>query len=568
MSLYHKLTSTLVLFSVLCAVQSAERDPLGAARQFIANYENTVRPLEIAQQTAEWNADVTGTEAAFKAKEEAQNRLDAALSDPTRIGALKQIRDGLKNSKQAVDSVVGREIEVLYLTYLGKQLDPALLKQIAAKESKIGKTFNAYRARVDGKELTDSEVREILKTSRDSQQRKAVWEASKAVGALVEPDLKELVGLRNQAAQKLGFKNYHVMALYLNEQEQRDILRLFDELDTLTRKPFRAAKKRIDENLAKLSGVQPADLRPWHYQDPFFQEPPANDTAPIAAVYAHADILKLCRDYYAGIGLPVDAVLARSDLYEKPGKYPHARCADIDREGDVRVIANIVPNEYWAGTMLHELGHSVYASINIPKQVPYILRGPAHSLTTEGVAMMFEQASLDTAWMTGMGLTVSDIKAAEASAAEARRNHLLIFAAWAQVMFRFEMALYDRPGQDLNKLWWGLVERYQGVRRPENRNAPDYAAKIHIAQYPAYYHNYLMGQLFASQLHHTIAREVLKTAPSRALYIGRKEVGEFMKKKVFAPAATRPWNEFIEFATGEKLNPKAFAEDFKPRKVD
>ena len=61
-------------------------------------------------------------------------------------------------------------------------------------------------------------------------------------------------------------------------------------------------------------------------------------------------------------------MIARSDLYEKPGKSPHAFCTDIDREGDVRVLANIVPNEYWMGTMLHELGHSVYSQQEHPAE--------------------------------------------------------------------------------------------------------------------------------------------------------------------------------------------------------
>jgi len=42
-------------------------------------------------------------------------------------------------------------------------------------------------------------------------------------------------------------------------------------------------------------------------------------------------------------------------------------------------------------TMLHELGHSVYSSKNIPRTMPYVLRTEAHILTTEGVAMMFER---------------------------------------------------------------------------------------------------------------------------------------------------------------------------------
>ena len=112
----------------------------------------------------------------------------------------------------------------------------------------------------------------------------------------------------------------------------------------------------------------------------------------------------MCREFYAGIGLPIDDVLARSDLYEKPGKSPHAFCTDIDREGDVRVLANIVPNEYWMGTMLHELGHAVYSSKNIPRELPYVLRTEAHILTTEGVAMMFERFSKSADWLEEMGV--------------------------------------------------------------------------------------------------------------------------------------------------------------------
>src|SRR6185369_12293815 len=99
--------------------------------------------------------------------------------------------------------------------------------------------------------------------------------------------------------------------------------------------------------------------------------------------------------------------------------------------------------------------------------------------------------------------------------------------------------------------------------RPEGRNAPDYASKIHIVVAPAYYHNYMMGQLFASQVHHAIADKVLKTSPATANYTGHREVGEFMKTRVFAPGRVFPWNELTRYATGADLNPSAFAADFK-----
>ena len=130
-------------------------------------------------------------------------------------------------------------------------------------------------------------------------------------------------------------------------------------------------------------------------------------------------------------------------------------------------------------------------------------------------------------------------------------------------MFRFEMAMYANPEQDLNGLWWKLVERYQGLKRPDGRNAPDYASKIHVVSAPCYYHNYLLGQLFASQVHYTIAREVLKSDPATALYTGRPEVGEFLRKRVFAPGRTLRWNDLTLFATGEALNAADFAADLK-----
>jgi peptidyl-dipeptidase A len=542
-------------------VESAPPGPADDARRFIEEHEARLRPLEKAVQLAWWDANVTGEDRAFQAKEEAQNRYDAALADPARFADLKRVREALRVRPGTVEDLVARQIEVLYLQYLEKQVDPALLKRMTAKANAVEKAFNVYRAKVGGKELTDSEVRKVLKESKDSAERRRVWEAQKGVGAVVASDLRELVALRNEAARKLGFKDYHGMQLSLNEQSQEEVLALFDRLHELTREPFLAAKSEIDAKLATAYGIPGGDLRPWHYHDPFFQEPPGIYETDLDAAYAGADILALCRAFYAGIGLPIDDVIARSDLYEKKGKSPHAFCTDIDREGDVRVLANIVPNEYWMGTMLHELGHAVYSSKNIPRSLPYVLRTEAHILATEGVAMLLERFSKSAGWLEGMGVVVRDPRGFDETGRKMRRNRLLIFAAWCQVMLRFEKEMYADPSRDLNALWWDLVEKYQLLRRPEGRNAPDYASKIHIVSAPCYYHNYLMGELFASQVHRAISREVLKQPPAGALYNGRKDVGEFLKARVFAPGRSLKWNELTRHATGEPLGASAFAEE-------
>src|SRR6185503_15095725 len=101
---------------------------------------------------------------------------------------------------------------------LEKQVPADLLKKITSKANAIEQSFNVFRARVDSTEMTDSEVRKVLKESKDSARRKAVWEASKEVGPVIERDLRELVALRNEAARRLGFRDYHVLQLHLNEQ--------------------------------------------------------------------------------------------------------------------------------------------------------------------------------------------------------------------------------------------------------------------------------------------------------------------------------------------------------------
>ena len=77
---------------------------------------------------------------------------------------------------------------------------------------------------------------------------------------------------------------------------------------------------------------------------------------------------------------------------------------------------------------------------------------------------------------------------------------------------------------------------------------------------PAYYHNYLMGQLFADQVLHAIARDALNGVdPAKASFVGNKGVGDFLKSRIFAQGRSLDWNGLTKHATGEALNAKAFA---------
>jgi peptidyl-dipeptidase A len=129
-------------------------------------------------------------------------------------------------------------------------------------------------------------------------------------------------------------------------------------------------------------------------------------------------------------------------------------------------------------------------------------------------------------------------------------------------MYRFEKALYENPDQDLNKLWWDLVEKYQMMKRPADRNMPDWATKIHIATSPCYYHNYLLGELFASQIYFHLAKEAGQPENMNFSFTNDAKAGEFFRNSIFAVGAKYYWNDMIEKATGEKLTAKYFAKQF------
>src|SRR5690606_7703611 len=210
-----------------------------------------------------------------------------------------------------------------------------------------------HRAEIDGAPRTDNEIRKILEQEADTPLRRAAWEASKEIGAKVAAPLRALARRRNDAARMLGFPDYYTMELELQEIVPAELERIAADVELRTAAPFARAKAAVDDALARRMGVAPESLRPWHYADPFFQElPPAGDVD-LDALFAGHDVVELARTYYASIGLPVDAVLARSDLYERPGKDQHAFCTDMDREGDVRILCNVKNDARWMGTMLH-----------------------------------------------------------------------------------------------------------------------------------------------------------------------------------------------------------------------
>jgi len=539
-----------------------ERDRRAALASLVDSVVAEIEPLYLRLNHAVWDANLTGA----PEHERESARLEAELRGVFARAAPYARLTAIEAAGGVDDPLLERQRELLRNAFRANQLPPETIAHIVRLEKGLESRFNTFRATLDGERVGDNALRQVLRESDDGARRRRAWEASKQIGAEVAADLLALVRLRNQAARTLGFTDHYAMALELKDElTEPQLFSWLDEIEAGTRAPFQLYKRALDERLRQRFAITTAELRPWHYGDPFFQEAPA-PAVRLDPWFEGKSLEDLTRRFFAAVGFDLDDLLARADLYEKPGKCQHAFCMSIDRGADVRVLCNVRPDEYWMGTLLHEFGHAVYDR-HIDPSLPFLLREPAHVLTTEATAMLFGRLSKNAAWLRRYaGMPAEEAGRAAAASQRAIADQLLVQTRWTLVMAHMERALYRDPSQDLNHLWWDLVERFQGVHRPEHRDAPDWAAKIHFSVAPVYYHNYLLGEVMASQLQRALLGVVGGEGDQRwERLVASPEVGRYLSARLFGSGRSLAWPESVRRATGEELSPAAFLDELSGR---
>ncbi len=506
--------------------------------------QSEIEPLVAAASEATWQLNVTSDDHWEKESARLDIELRTVLSRSEPYAFLR-----VASEAENLDPLLHRQAVLLRNNHAPNQLSPETIERIVKLEKVVESLFNTFRADLDGERVSENRIREILETSDDLGLRERAWEASKQIGAQVEKPLLELVAVRNDAARELGYANYYSMSFELDELDEDEVFETLDSVLAGSQEPYERYKARLDAGLAKRFGVAVEELRPWHYADPFFQEAPATDLD-LDRWFAARSLEDVAVEYFDEVGFDVRPILARSDLYERDNKCQHAFCMDVDRKGDVRILCNLTATEYWTATLLHELGHGVYDD-GVDQTLPYFLRTAAHTLTTEAAAMLFGRLSRSPMWLVRYaGMPAAEAADVASTLDAARVAQLMHGARWIPVMANFERALYRDPTRDLNSLWWDLVERFQLVPRPDGRDAPDWAAKIHFSTAPAYYQNYLLGEILASQLQ----AHLLEVTGGWERYVESPEVAMFLNERLFSLGRSTDWRGAIEHATGRSLD--------------
>lgn len=521
---------------------------------FMNQYQQDYKKLYCDVSYTWWNSMILGTSESFEKASAASLEMAKYHSNPEKYQELKNLR------AQATEAspLEQRAAYVAERAFEQNQIPEELNQKIIELSSEIEQLFQNQRAVYQGKTYTNNELLDLLEKETDSQKRYIIWDALKQVGELVAPKVVELAKLRNEAAQKLGYNNYWEMTVSFQEFSPEELIQIFTDLEEKTRPLFKEIKEELDSELKKKFSID--RIMPWHYDNPFFQQAPPSAKINLNEFYSDItgqDIVDTSIRFYQTLGFDVSSIIENSDLFEKEGKSQHGFCNNMNLDGDVRILCNIKPDVEWMDTQLHELGHAIY-DFNVARTLPYNLRTANHIFTTEGVAQYFGALARNPEWLVNnRGVSSEKANAIKNDLIEQRLREQLIFCRWTIVMTFFEKALYENPEQDLNALWNSMTEKFQLLEVQPNRNKADWASKPHFVIAPVYYHNYMLGELFGSQLRNSLTKESNGDL---------KKFGQLLDERVFKPGASARWEDFVKDATGEELSVDAFINELKSAK--
>jgi len=520
-------------------------------KQLITPLTEKISLKSLQLNRALWILETTGSSDAADLKASLDYELRKLFSDPVIYKQLLEF-----SSESSIKSeLLKRELNVLIRAFKQNLISDSYLSDISKKEAKLLLSYANFRPTIDNAAVSENDIRSILKTENDPALRKKAWNASKEIGMVLAPQILSLVKTRNLAAKSAGFRDYFQMQLELTEVDEEWLFKTLDELVVTSESAYSNTIEEI-ENIQMLRFNVPSnELGPWSYSEPFSQEDPLN-TQRLDDFLTNTDFLDLNRKFYNNMGIDIEPIIKKSDFYERKGKNQHAFCINMDRASDIRTLNNVQPTIKWLETLLHEFGHAIY-ELGIDQSLSWTLREPPHMITTEAMALLAGRFAYRGDILKNV-IPKSDNQSAYIKEAEnGLKRRQLIFSRFVTVMTHFERELYQDPSQDLNKLWWSLVEKYQKIKAPKKRDGKqDWAAKYHIGLAPVYYYSYLLGELFASKIEETILQR------TGIKGIDHVEAGKFLKDKLFFPGNKMRWNDLIVHVTGSELTADSWINQF------
>lgn len=445
------------------------------------------------------------------------------ISDPETFAVVRQGKP-LVSDKEDV-----RRVELLESDLLLAQVESSL-PVTKARDSLVNIDIE-FRADFDGQKRSQSYLYRLYRTDADRFRRESAFRAYNRIGDTLAGGLEQLIRLRNQGATKLGATNFFTLMFKHQGLDAPRYLSILNTLDSLSAPQYRDILNKAQDRLG-FDRLEIWDLA-YAYAD-------ANRTGDY---YFPADSqFSMISRSLKALGYDLDKLPIYFDLQPRSDKSQLAYAFPIKPPYDVRVLANVTDGYQSARTLMHEIGHALHMT-HISQDRALFVNGVSESWQ-EGMAQLVAALMDQPDWLVRYAGMPPETATAFLRA-KAEQDIIYLRTTIMRLMWEYEA--YQNPGQDLNKLYWDLFERYMML--PRHDDLKPWASIIHYTTHPVYVHNYLFGDMITAQSLEALLRMY-------ATVIDNPSVGAFLNQNYFRFGARYEWRDLLERGTGERLDPQ------------
>ena len=505
--------------------------------------------------------------------------------------ATKLAKQAARFNGVAVDPVTARKLKLLKLYLVLPAPDrPGAAAELANLSTKLDSTYSTGKFTYKGKTLTLNDAEELMASSRDPAELKALWEGWHSIAPPMKGDYAKLVTLANEGSVGLGFKD--TGALWRSNYDMEpdafatETDRLWKQVEPFYKKLHCYVRARLNEKYG--SAVQPrtgpirADLlgNMWAQEWGHIYDVVAPKTATssydldkllASHGYTAVKMAQTGEGFYSSMGFaPLPKTFWERSLLERPRDREvvcHASAWDVDDKQDIRVKACLKPTAEDFVTIHHELGHNYYQRAYSTQ--PYLFKGAANDGFHEAIGDFAALSAVTPTYLKQIGL-LDTVPGAEEDIPYLLKTALdkIAFLPFGLLVdrWRWEVFSGEVTPDHYNDAWWKLRLQYQGLTPPGPRPADafDPAAKYHVPGNTPYT-RYFLARIYQFQFHRAACEQMGWKGPlHRCSVYGQKEVGQKFNA-MMELGQSQPWPQTLAvFTKDSKTDASAVAAYFKP----
>jgi peptidyl-dipeptidase A len=567
------------------ASDSAPSEPTPAeALEFVVKAEADLAQESDYQNHAGWvqATYITGDTNWLLAKANAEG-IDRAVRYAKEAGRFDHLN---------VDDVTARKLYLLKQSLvLPASSRPGASQELADIAARLDTDYSTAKVTYNGRTLTLDDMEEILRTSRDPTETRALWEGWRALASpQMKADYARLVELANEGSRELGYADTGVLWRSWYDMPPQDFAARTDALWTQVKPLYGKLHCYVRAQLSRKygPGVQPmkgpirADLlgNMWSQDWGNVYDIVAPKGASLgydltAALVSHGyDAVKIVHtadDWYQSIGFaPEPASFWKRSMFIRPPDREvvcHPSAWDIDGKEDLRVKAcfTITADDFY--TAHHELGHNMYQRAY--EDQPFLFQNGANDGFHEAVGDFAGLNALTPDYLKQLGL-IDPVPGPEADIPYLLRMALdkVPIIAFAIIVDKWRWGVFSGQitPERYNEAWWDLVASYQYLMPPGRRpgNAFDPGAKYHVADNTPYA-RYFLADIYEFQFYRAACRLAGWKGPlNRCSVYHNTEVGAKFER-MLKLGQSKPWPEALAAFSGEHdVDASAIIDYFAP----